>query len=292
PHLHPDKNRIVSVYRPRVDNCGRLWFVDTGTLQYTFPENPNKTIHMLQRPSIWVIDMKTDELVERFEMPEMPGHGLVSITVDVGSKKCGDAFAYIPDLLTFRLHVYSLRRNKMWSFEHPSFKFEEQYASFDVDSFQYTWRDGIFSIALGDRENDGYRAAYYHPMASLSEYKVNTRVLQNKAASKRLNHGDDFQKIGERGFKSQCTMHSLDRHTGVIMFAEVAKNGVSCWNSYKPLHKGNIQLIDKDDVKMIYPVDLNIDRDGIMWMVTNTMQRFIYGKLDPNTYNFRIWRAN
>lgn len=29
-----------------------------------------------------------------------------------------------------------------------------------------------------------------------------------------------------------------------------------------------------------------------MWMVTNTMQRFIYGKLDPNTYNFRIWKAN
>lgn len=27
-------------------------------------------------------------------------------------------------------------------------------------------------------------------------------------------------------------------------------------------------------------------------MVTNTMQRFIYGKLDTNTYNFRIWRGN
>lgn len=29
-----------------------------------------------------------------------------------------------------------------------------------------------------------------------------------------------------------------------------------------------------------------------MWMVTNTMQRFIYGRLDTNKYNFRIWKGN
>lgn len=117
-----------------------------------------------------------------------------------------------------------------------------------------------------------------------------------------------------RGEKSQCTMHSLDRHTGVVMFAQVARNGVSCWNSEEPLNEDKIAMIDSDDAKMIYPVDLNvsysnmnlyiplrrlisasfsqIDRDGIMWMVTNTMQRFIYGKLDSNEYNFRIWKGN
>lgn len=80
----------------------------------------------------------------------------------------------------------------MWSFAHPSFNFEPPYANFDVDGFQYTWRDGIFSITLGNRDADGYRSAYYHPMASLTEYKVNTRVLQNEAASTRLDHGNDF----------------------------------------------------------------------------------------------------
>lgn len=53
-------------------------------------------------------------------------------------------------------------------------------------------------------------------------------------------------------------MHSLDRHTGVVMFAQVARNGVSCWNSRDPLNEGKIAMIDSDDVKMIYPVDLNV----------------------------------
>jgi len=86
-----------------------LWFVDTGTLQYSLPNDPSKKIHLLQRPSIWVIDMNADKIVRRYEIPEAivePGHGLISITVDVDRKNCDAAFAYIPDLLTFRLHVY------------------------------------------------------------------------------------------------------------------------------------------------------------------------------------------
>lgn len=59
----------------------------------------------------------------------------------------------------------SLQENKMWSFSHTSFEPELPYASFDVDSFKYTWRDGIFSITLGNRDEHGYRSAYYHPMA-------------------------------------------------------------------------------------------------------------------------------
>lgn len=56
-----------------------------------------------------MIDMNTDKVVRRYEIPEPllePGHGLVSITVDVDRKDCDAAFGYIPDLLTFRLHVY------------------------------------------------------------------------------------------------------------------------------------------------------------------------------------------
>lgn len=42
------------------------------------------------------------------------------------------------------------------------------------------------------------------------------------------------------------------------MFAQVAWNGVSCWNSANRLNENNIAMIDRDDVKMIYPVDLNV----------------------------------
>lgn len=53
-------------------------------------------------------------------------------------------------------------------------------------------------------------------------------------------------------------MHSFDRETGVIMFAQVARNGVSCWNSATKLAETNIAMIDSDNERMIYPVDLNV----------------------------------
>lgn len=33
-----------------------------------------------------------------------------------------------------------------------------------------------------------------------------------------------------------------------------------------------------------------VDAEGTIWMMTNSMPRFIYGRLDTNEYNFRIWR--
>lgn len=63
----------------------------------------------VQRPSIWVVDMNTEQRIRRFEIPQsivQPGHGLASITVDVDQNNCNGAFAYIPDLLTYRLYVY------------------------------------------------------------------------------------------------------------------------------------------------------------------------------------------
>jgi dopachrome tautomerase len=92
-----------------VDECQRLWFVDTGML-----ETPNNFV-VYQRPSIWVIDLTTDLTLSRFEIPKSLidlGNGLASITIDVSPDSCDDAFAYIPDLQTYRLIVYDYRANR------------------------------------------------------------------------------------------------------------------------------------------------------------------------------------
>lgn len=33
-NMQPNPDRIISVYRTRIDQCGRLWFIDTGLLEY------------------------------------------------------------------------------------------------------------------------------------------------------------------------------------------------------------------------------------------------------------------
>lgn len=155
--------------------------------------------------------MERDTVEHRFEIPESiveRGNGMASITVDVDANMCQNAFAYVPDLANYRMYVYSLRENRMWRFSHNYFHFDPLHGDFDVDGLRYQWDDGIFSITLGNRNPDGYRTVYFHPMASVSEFSVSSRVLQNERNSARSNHGDDFQVIIKLQFQVTALLNN------------------------------------------------------------------------------------
>lgn len=64
----------------------------------------------------------------------------------------------------------SFQQNRIWSFSHNYFHFDPIHGDFDVGGVQYQWDDGIFSITLGNREFDGYRTVYFHPMARFASH--------------------------------------------------------------------------------------------------------------------------
>lgn len=111
------------------------------------------------------------------------GNGLAGITIDVNT--CEDTHAYINDvssysLIVFRwffsdflhlMHIkfrfltfsfYSLRQNTVWRFLHNYFHFDPLQGNFNIDGIKFTWHDGIFSVALGTLQPNGYRKAYFH----------------------------------------------------------------------------------------------------------------------------------
>lgn len=141
------------------------------------------------------MDLESNTRLRRFEIPQnivTAGNGLASITVDVDSTNCDDAYAYIPDLANYYLGVFSLKQNRMWRFRHNYFSFDPLNSDFNVGGVQFQWDDGIFSITLGTRQTNGFRIANFHAMASLSSFAVSTQVLQNETASEREYHGNDF----------------------------------------------------------------------------------------------------
>lgn len=80
-----------------------MYLQQIGSLEY-----PDNTIQ-IQQPSIWIFDLNTDTLVRRFEIPSTivtDGHGIASLTIDIDDNRCDDAYAYLPDLVNYRLHVY------------------------------------------------------------------------------------------------------------------------------------------------------------------------------------------
>lgn len=81
----------------------------------------------------------------------------------------------------------------MWSFEHNFFRNDPIHGDFDVAGVQYQWNDGIFSITLGNPMPNGFRTAFFHAMASVSEFSVSTEILRNETAARRSYHGSDFK---------------------------------------------------------------------------------------------------
>ncbi|XP_058982633.1 L-dopachrome tautomerase yellow-f2 isoform X2 [Musca domestica] len=280
-----NSGNLVSVYRTTVDSCGRFWFIDTGMLEY-----PNNRMQ-IQKPSIWIMDLKTDRVIRRFEIPESivtEGRGLASITVDT-DKGCDKTFAYVPDLVNSQLYVYSYEKNEMWSFQHNYFNFDPIAGDLNIGGQVFSWDDGIFSVALAPKNDDGSRNVLFHAMASYNEFVVSNEVLQN---SPRPESNREFRLLGSRGAGRQSTMHEYDPRTGVVFYAEIQRNGVGCWNTQKPFNPSNHGTVAQDEQRMIYPSDLTIDEDGTMWVMTNSMPIFIYSTLDPNVYNFRVWKQS
>ncbi|CAH0602393.1 unnamed protein product [Chrysodeixis includens] len=276
---------IISVYRTRADECGRLWMVDTGTIE--IPNNPR----YLQTPAIVVYDLETDRQILRYTLKssDLPANntptGLASITVIIKNGDCSDAYAYIADVVSYGVIVFSLKAGDSWRHSHNYFHFNPTAGNLRVAGQSFIWNDGVFSVAVGPAEADGCRMLYFHPMVSSQEFTVSSCALERRETNQTA-----FQVTGDRGTNSQSTMHGLHGPSKVLFFAEVGRDAVSCWHVDRPLAPGNMALLAQDRQRLSYPSDLHVIDDEV-WVMANTLPRFIYSRLDPNQYNFFIYRA-
>ncbi|CAB3246515.1 unnamed protein product [Arctia plantaginis] len=282
---YPDVDSVisfVSVYRPRVDVCGRLWLVDTGLL-----EVPNSRVQIKQ-PEVIVFDLATDKEIVRYQFKQSDlfngtTSGFISITVDVTRTNCDNAYAYINDLATGGLVVFSLKERDSWRFSHPSFNYDPA-SIFNLGEYTINWRDGIFSIALSDPDSRGIRTAYYHPFISAQEFSITTDILKNK-------NGDfenNFKLLGVRGLLSQSASHVYHGPTRTLLFANIAQNGILCWNVDKSLTQ--TALAAHNQQWLAYITDIKVSGDYV-YVLVNQMHNFIYSRLDPSVYNFFVLGA-
>ncbi|XP_050360205.1 L-dopachrome tautomerase yellow-f-like [Nymphalis io] len=282
---YPNSRNLVSVYRPRVDVCGRLWMVDTGLLE--IPGNRTQ----VQNPAIVIYDLKTDRQILKYELKDTdllnertPG-GLTSITVDVTNNKCDDAFAYINDLATEGMIVFSLKSRSSWRLRHPSFVHDEMSLNFTVADYVINWKDGLFSIALSEPDAQGYRTAFYHPLVSTLEFTVNTKFLQNRSIN------DHVKVAGTKGANTQSGSHDYHPGTKTLFFGNVAQDAILCWRVDNKMAPENIGVAVQDHEKLVYISDLKVIGDDV-WVLVNQMPIFVYSAFSVKDYNFFIHKAN
>ena len=278
------RTNIISVFRVSVDNCDRLWVMDTGNADLL------GETRVYTKPKILIYNLQNDALLHIYEFQDSdsePDSLFANIIVDSNSNECEKAFAYMPDPGAHGIVIYDLANNKSRRIKHNYFHFDPLAGNMMVGGVNFQWSDGVFSIALTKPMENGYRNAYFHCLSSTKEFLVSTEVLKNDDVSK--NSFYDYKLVGDRGPDSQSTASYIHEDTGVMFYTQIQKDGVNCWNTNKPLVKENIVEVASDNETMIFTNDLKVDGTGRLWTLTDKLPLFIYKKLDPNEVNHRIF---
>ncbi|KAK1118673.1 hypothetical protein K0M31_014977 [Melipona bicolor] len=279
---------IISVYRIQIDECDRLWVLDTGKLKEK----------QVCPPKLLVFSLRENRLITIHEFPrdQIKEDSLfVTVAVDIrnGDDKCKNTYAYIADVTGFALIVYDFSNSRSWRISNNLFYPYPPYGTFDINGDTFDLMDGILGLALGPVHN-GDRILYFHSLASRVESWVPTSVIRNytlfhensEAAARSFAAFED-----ERS--SQSAAEAMDRN-GVLFFGSISDLAIACWNSkhYPRYGKKNIEIIVRNSETLQFPSGLKIitSKKGRqeLWVLTPSFQKYMTGKLRSNETNFRI----
>lgn len=283
-----DNSTIISTFRIRVDECDRLWVMDTGLADIL--GNPKQ----IAPPALVVFDLKTDKLIRRFVIPEdsiKADTFFANVIVDVNKDQCENTHAYVPDLGAYAVVVYSFKDNKSWRVHHNYFHFDPLHGDYNVAGVNFQWTDGVFGMALGPIKTDGSRSVYFHALSSTKEFEVSNKVLQNETYATSPAAYFDYKYLGDRGPNGQATAEHFDENTNVLFYSQVNKDAIACWNIKKNYTIDTQGLVDSDSDALVFPNDLKIDRNGNLWVLSDRMPAFLLKGLNTDEYNYRVLTA-
>lgn len=188
------------------------------------------------------------------------------------------------------MNRYSWEQNRSWRFEHSYFYPDPLRGDFNIGGLNFQWgEEGIFGMALSPTRSDGYRTLYFSPLASHREFSVSTRILRDESRTEDSYH-DFFFFPTERGSNAHTTARVCS-DDGVMLFNLIDQNAVGCWHTSMPYEPNFHNVVDRDDVGLIFPADVKIDENKNVWVLSDRMPVFLISNLDYNDVNFRIYSA-
>lgn len=278
---------IISVYRVAIDECNRLWVVDSGRAE-SKPVCPTK---------ILIFDLRTDRLIHKFVIPDYQTFSgkasLVTPIVEIG-KTCLDAYLYIADVEQNGIEIYDLKYDRSWRLNNtrgnafgPDPETEAMFITIAGEQFDLT--DGVLGMSLSPPGFFDRRYLYFNSLASFYQKFTDVDSLKDSLYREPL----VFESILKRS--SQAGVQATSRR-GVLFFQLVQETAIACWNIEKPFTPENIVTIAQDVEKLQYVsgIKVIVNKYGVeeLWFNTNRLQKTINKTLKPDEINFRIIRGN
>jgi hypothetical protein len=222
---------------------------------------------------------------------------IADLAVDVPPGQCDKAYAYMSDLSEYGIVVYSFEKNDSWRINHHFFHFDPLNGDFNISGYNFQWTDGVFGMSLSPINNNnnntnGSRKLYFHPMSGITEFSVDTDILQDNELKKSGIYSN-FHVVGNKGPLTQGPSSIIDSKTCINYFTQVNRNGIACWDITMELNPETFKLVAQDNTTLVFPQDVVIDNESRkLYVLSNNLQKFMYGSFDPLATNFYITSAD
>jgi hypothetical protein len=281
------RNRIVSVYRVLIDECQRLWILDTGRLleEQTCP------------PQILAFDLQTDQLIHRFEIPSDQIESrsiLVTPMVDVrdAHSGCRNTFVYVADCQTYSIIVYDVQKNRSWKVTDKTMYPYPNYGTFNILEDSFDLMDGVLGMSLSPYKPGQERILFYHAMSSPTENWVKTSDLRNRTRFLHdpLSSPEIFHTYrGER--RTQSAAEAIDKD-GIMYFGMMSDVTLNCWNTRTEYGPETTEAISRNRETQQFVSGIKVVTNSRavqeLWEMTSRFQKVAADTISTSEINFRI----
>ncbi|KAL1498202.1 hypothetical protein ABEB36_009037 [Hypothenemus hampei] len=267
---------LVSVYRTRLDSCGRLWVLDSGIMT---------SIDDFQRictPKLVVFDLKTDQPVRTVEFPReilRPASLLANLIIDESVQgTCDSAFLYLADTAAPGIIVYDALRDRTWRVTHPSMFPDPNFATYTINGESFTLPDGVVGLAHSTK----LATLFFQPLATDRIFSIPTATLTKGPPA-------EFEDIpvSLAGRKSSQGLGlTLNPQDDTLFFSPLTETSMASWN---PLtNQQSLVAYDPDLIQFASELRWI---EGELWFLSTRFQKFFKRTVSPNEINLRIVRV-
>ncbi|XP_012269409.2 major royal jelly protein 1-like [Athalia rosae] len=281
--------KITSVTKIFMDDCNRIWVVDSGKVKNS----------QVCPPQILAFDADTDELVEKVRIPWKLAHssknrrrGRLEVQFVETKDSCSKTWVYIGDPEGYGMVIWD--GEDIWRLENDEIYGPDNTATtFNVDGQEFDQELGasIFVIVPPGLLHEDYMLL--RPLSSLFDYAVKVDDLHNSKDGKPVTYYK-----GNITLPSQELTRSIAK-SGTLIGAVASDAAVACLHLENPLALEHIAMPILDKVSLQYTVSSQIVQgkggqaeNEEYWLLSNRYQRFATDTVNFDEINFRIMSVN
>ncbi|KAH0809686.1 hypothetical protein GEV33_013106 [Tenebrio molitor] len=285
-----DCNNLQNVQNVEIDARGQIWIIDGGRTETLM------TPVVKCAPKLLIYDIKAERVTTVHNFPEEVASKNGSFLYDIVVDHTDGGYAYITDNSARDpgIIVYSVKENRSWKIRNAKTMMADPSATqFAVNGITISAPINIAGIALGPEirtSNDRVvvnedREVYFCPLSSQHLYSVNTTVLRDKNRARAAPDYDN--SIKDIGLKPSQTVGMVMDNQGILYYGLLGNSAVGRWDSRTPFSSGQ-RLIARDLKYLEWPNSFTFDPTGNLTVLTNSLAKFIFGKMNLDEYNFRL----